>query len=133
MAAPAAAPATGSEHVFEISQIKVYVPITLDMTNLNYDTWRELFETHCLTFGVLSHLDGSSLPSLPPTPHGRNVTASSRCGSLEPSQTLSSTPSSPKTVPHEIFGSLWTISSAITKKHGPFNTIPSFAPSLHVL
>ncbi|CAA7024770.1 unnamed protein product [Microthlaspi erraticum] len=57
------APATRSERVFGISQIKAYVPITLDMTKLNYDTWRELFETHCLTFGVLGHLDGSSLPS----------------------------------------------------------------------
>ncbi|CAA7028400.1 unnamed protein product [Microthlaspi erraticum] len=62
--APAAAvPATGSDRVFGISQIKAYVPIMLDMAKLNYDTWRELFETHCLTFGVLGHLNGSSLPS----------------------------------------------------------------------
>ncbi|XP_020865849.1 uncharacterized protein LOC110224253 [Arabidopsis lyrata subsp. lyrata] len=45
---------------FSISQIKAYVPITLDMTKLNYDTWRELFETHCSSFGVLGHIDGTS-------------------------------------------------------------------------
>ncbi|XP_010463365.1 PREDICTED: uncharacterized protein LOC104744036 [Camelina sativa] len=45
---------------FGISQIKAYIPITLDMTKMNYDVWRELFETHYLTFGVLGHLNGSS-------------------------------------------------------------------------
>ncbi|CAL9219800.1 unnamed protein product [Arabidopsis halleri] len=30
------------------------------MGKLNYDKWRELFETHCLSFGVLGHIDGSS-------------------------------------------------------------------------
>ncbi|CAA7028520.1 unnamed protein product [Microthlaspi erraticum] len=48
---------------FGISQIKAYVPITLDMTKLNYDMWRELFETHCNSFGVLGHIDGSSAPT----------------------------------------------------------------------
>ncbi|XP_010501787.1 PREDICTED: uncharacterized protein LOC104779092 [Camelina sativa] len=33
------------------------------MDKLNYDIWRELFETHCLSFGVSSHLDGTSSPS----------------------------------------------------------------------
>ncbi|XP_019099686.1 PREDICTED: uncharacterized protein LOC109132508 [Camelina sativa] len=45
---------------FGISQIRAYIPIVLDMDKLNYDTWRELFETHCFTFGVSGHLDGSS-------------------------------------------------------------------------
>lgn len=48
---------------FGISQIKAYVPITLDMSKLNYDIWRELFETHCSSFGVSGHIDGSSSPS----------------------------------------------------------------------
>ncbi|EOA15398.1 hypothetical protein CARUB_v10006743mg, partial [Capsella rubella] len=50
---------------FGISQIRAYIPIMLDMEKLNYDTWRELFETHCLTFGVSGHIDGSSSPSSP--------------------------------------------------------------------
>ncbi|CAL9225145.1 unnamed protein product [Arabidopsis halleri] len=45
---------------FSISQIKAYIPITLDMNKLNYQAWRELFETHCTCFGVLGHLDGTS-------------------------------------------------------------------------
>ncbi|XP_010495553.1 PREDICTED: uncharacterized protein LOC104772662 [Camelina sativa] len=35
------------------------------MTKINYDAWRELFETHCFSFGVSGHLDGTSLPMNP--------------------------------------------------------------------
>jgi len=38
-----------------------YIPITLDMNKFNYQAWRELFETHCTNFGVLGHLDGTSV------------------------------------------------------------------------
>ncbi|CAL9217098.1 unnamed protein product, partial [Arabidopsis halleri] len=57
-----AAPTTSSpaDKPFGIAQIKAYIPISLDMGKLNYDKWRELFETHCLSFGVLGHIDGSS-------------------------------------------------------------------------
>lgn len=48
---------------FGISQIRAYIPIVLDLDKMNYDVWREIFETHCLTFGVLDHLDGSSAPT----------------------------------------------------------------------
>ena len=54
---------TSNDKPFGISQIRAYVPIILDMEKLNYDKWRELFETHCLCYGVLCHLDGSSRPS----------------------------------------------------------------------
>jgi len=47
---------TESDKPFGITYIGAYVPLVLDLEELNYDTWRELFETHCLTFGVLSHL-----------------------------------------------------------------------------
>lgn len=49
---------------YGISQIRAYIPIQLDMKKLNYDVCRELFETHCTSFGVLGHLDGSSVPTL---------------------------------------------------------------------
>ncbi|CAA7058166.1 unnamed protein product [Microthlaspi erraticum] len=62
LAAPAAV-AKPSEKPFGISQIKAYIPVILDMTKFNYDLWRELFETHCSTFGVLEHIDGSGNPS----------------------------------------------------------------------
>lgn len=55
---PAADP---SENPFGISQIRAYIPIRLDLDKMNYDVWSELFETHCLTFGVDDHLDGSSV------------------------------------------------------------------------
>lgn len=58
-----AALASANDKPYGISQIKAYIPITLDMSKLNYDKWRELFETHCVSFGVVQHLDGSSLPT----------------------------------------------------------------------
>lgn len=48
---------------FGISQIRAYIPIMLDMEKLNYDTWREFFENHYLTLGVLGHVDGTSSPT----------------------------------------------------------------------
>ncbi|EOA12046.1 hypothetical protein CARUB_v10007973mg, partial [Capsella rubella] len=57
-----AAPTTGtSDKPFTISQIKAYIPIVLDLKKFNYDVWRELFETHCTTFGVLNHIDGTGV------------------------------------------------------------------------
>lgn len=52
-----------TDRSLSLTQIKAHIPITLDMNQMNYDIWRELFETHCLSFTVLSHLDGSSLPT----------------------------------------------------------------------
>ncbi|XP_010436720.1 PREDICTED: uncharacterized protein LOC104720527 [Camelina sativa] len=58
------APAVSSnDKPFDISQIRAYVPIVLDMEKLNYDKWCEIFETHGLCYSVLSHLDGSCRPS----------------------------------------------------------------------
>lgn len=59
-----ASPTENSEKPFTISQIKAYIPIILDMAKFNNDVWRELFETHCTTFGVLEHINGTADPSL---------------------------------------------------------------------
>ncbi|CAA7054361.1 unnamed protein product [Microthlaspi erraticum] len=40
-----------------------YPSLILDLDDHNYDAWRELFMTHCLTFDVLGHLDGTLLPA----------------------------------------------------------------------
>ncbi|XP_010496488.1 PREDICTED: uncharacterized protein LOC104773550 [Camelina sativa] len=58
--APTTPTSTSSDKPFGISQIRAYIPIILDLEKMNYDVWRELFETHCLTFGVLEHLDGTT-------------------------------------------------------------------------
>lgn len=52
-----------AEKAFGVTFIKSYVPIILDMQKLNYDAWRELFETHCLSFSVSGHLDGTCVPT----------------------------------------------------------------------
>lgn len=66
--------ASSIDKPYGISQIKAYIPIILDMTKLNYDKWRELFETHCVSFGVSHHIDGSSSCTLQPKKSGRSVT-----------------------------------------------------------
>ncbi|KAL4576720.1 hypothetical protein LXL04_012818 [Taraxacum kok-saghyz] len=45
-----------SEKPYGITNIKSYVPLILDYDHMNYDSWRELFETHCKGFGVSKHL-----------------------------------------------------------------------------
>ncbi|XP_010490216.1 PREDICTED: uncharacterized protein LOC104767956 [Camelina sativa] len=55
--------ASSNDKPFGISQFWACVPIVLDMEKLNYDKWREHFETHYLCYGVLDHLNGSSRPS----------------------------------------------------------------------
>lgn len=53
---PAAEKIKPSEKPYGITNIKSYVPLVLDLDHMNYDAWRELFETHCKGFGVIKHL-----------------------------------------------------------------------------
>ncbi|GJT02190.1 ribonuclease H-like domain-containing protein [Tanacetum coccineum] len=49
-----APPKPTNEKPFGITNIKTYIPITLDLNELNYDSWSELFMLHCNSFGVLN-------------------------------------------------------------------------------
>lgn len=51
------------ERAYGVTNIKSHIPIILDMDDHNYDVWRDLFLTHCLTFDVLGHVDGSLNPT----------------------------------------------------------------------
>ena len=51
------------ERAFGVTNIKTHIPLVLDLDVFNYDAWRELLLTHCLTFDVLGHLDGTSQPT----------------------------------------------------------------------
>ncbi|KAL9831260.1 hypothetical protein AtNW77_Chr3g0198811 [Arabidopsis thaliana] len=51
------------ERAFGVTNIKAHILLILDLNDHNYDAWRELFQTRCLTFDVLGHLDGTMLPS----------------------------------------------------------------------
>lgn len=59
MAAPVPAPL---DRAFGVTNIKSHIPIILDTDDHNYDAWRELFHIHYLTFDVLGHIDGTTLP-----------------------------------------------------------------------
>ncbi|XP_013709326.1 uncharacterized protein LOC106413025 [Brassica napus] len=50
------------ERAFGVTNIKHHIPLVLDLDVFNYDAWRELFLTHCLTFDLLGHVDGSTVP-----------------------------------------------------------------------
>jgi len=53
---------------FGITNIKSHIPLTLDLDRLNYDSWRELFYTHCEGYDVNDHIDGThDAPATSPT------------------------------------------------------------------
>ncbi|PWA61107.1 hypothetical protein CTI12_AA376330 [Artemisia annua] len=47
------------EKPFGVTNIKSHVPLVLDLDQLNYDAWCELFTSHCHSFGVHGFLDGT--------------------------------------------------------------------------
>lgn len=49
-------PFFSSDKPYDITNIKTYIPFTLDLERMNYDAWRGVFETHCVTFWVNDHL-----------------------------------------------------------------------------
>ena len=51
------------ERTFGVMHIKSHIPLVLDLDVYNYDAWRKLFLTHCLTFDILGHVDGTSQPT----------------------------------------------------------------------
>lgn len=54
---------TPNERCFGVTNIKTHIPLILDLEDHNYDAWRELFQTHCMTFDVSGHIDGTLLPT----------------------------------------------------------------------
>ncbi|XP_071709425.1 uncharacterized protein [Rutidosis leptorrhynchoides] len=48
---------------FGVTNIRTFVPLNIDLDELNYDSWRELFETHYMSFDLIDHLDGTTKPS----------------------------------------------------------------------
>lgn len=53
--------------VFCVSNIKTHVPLILDVDRLNYNSWQELFTTHCEAYVAIDHIDASyvSMGDLP--------------------------------------------------------------------
>lgn len=51
------------ERLYGVTNIKTHIPFVLDSDDGNYDAWRELFMTHCQSFDVAGHLDGTNLPA----------------------------------------------------------------------
>nr|GEU97861.1 hypothetical protein [Tanacetum cinerariifolium] len=52
-------PPVNMEKPFGVTNIKSYVPLVLDLDQLNYNAWCELFTSHCHSFGVHGILDGT--------------------------------------------------------------------------
>lgn len=54
--------------------IKNVVPLVLDLDRVNYDLWIELFETHCIGFGVDDHLELPFMKPISSDPKDKEVT-----------------------------------------------------------
>lgn len=52
---------------YGITNIKTFVPLVLDLTTYNYDTWSDLFTAHCIAYEVLDHIDDMYDVRTPPT------------------------------------------------------------------
>ncbi|XP_023759175.1 uncharacterized protein LOC111907614 [Lactuca sativa] len=52
-----------TENPYGIANIRSSIPIILDLERMNYDSWHELFETHCSGFGVGHHLQPPADPA----------------------------------------------------------------------
>lgn len=55
--------------------IKHVVPLVLDLDQMNYDSWRELFEIHCIGYGVDDHLRPPPAPSTEPADKEKSESA----------------------------------------------------------
>ena len=53
------APTPLPHKVFCVTNIKAFVPLILDQDRMNYDSWRELFVTHCEAYDAIDHIDAS--------------------------------------------------------------------------
>ncbi|XP_071727490.1 uncharacterized protein [Rutidosis leptorrhynchoides] len=42
---------------YSVTNIKSHIPLILNLDHLNYDAWTDLFETHCIGFDVIDHID----------------------------------------------------------------------------
>nr|GEV40859.1 putative zinc finger, CCHC-type [Tanacetum cinerariifolium] len=49
-----------NEKPYGITNIKTYIPLVLDLNELDYYSWSELFTLHCNSFGVLNTIEGTS-------------------------------------------------------------------------
>ncbi|XP_023735032.1 uncharacterized protein LOC111882890 [Lactuca sativa] len=53
---------------YNITNIKTYVPLILDLSTRNYDLWSDLFKAYCIAYGVADHIDDTHDPAnTPPT------------------------------------------------------------------
>ncbi|XP_013626716.1 PREDICTED: uncharacterized protein LOC106332764 [Brassica oleracea var. oleracea] len=54
---------TNLDRAYGVTNIKKHIPLILDIDDHNNDAWKELFLTHCQSFDVSGHLDGTLLPA----------------------------------------------------------------------
>ncbi|XP_071733834.1 uncharacterized protein [Rutidosis leptorrhynchoides] len=60
-----------------VSNIKNFIPLTLEINTSHYSSWAELFKIHCQAFDVLDHIIPSTDDSSSTTPSGTNLQTSS--------------------------------------------------------
>lgn len=48
---------------YSVTNIKAHVPLQLNLDQLNYEIWSEIFSNHCTGFDVADHIDDSYEPT----------------------------------------------------------------------
>ncbi|PWA80084.1 myb-like protein P [Artemisia annua] len=66
-------PLPNNEKPFGVTNIKTHVPLVLDLDQLNYDAWSELFVSHCDSFGLLDHLEGTTTSANATNPDWKKI------------------------------------------------------------
>ena len=44
---------------FTVTNVKAHIPLILDLDRNNYNSWREIFSTHCEAYDALDHIDST--------------------------------------------------------------------------
>ena len=66
-------PPANTEKPFGVTNIKTHVPLVLDIDQLNYDAWCELFVSHLDSFGLMNHIEGTTTNTHATDPKWRKV------------------------------------------------------------
>lgn len=68
MTGEASNPKSPPHKAYNMTNLKTYVPLILDLTTYNYELWSTISKAHCITYDVLNHIDDTyDLPNKTPT------------------------------------------------------------------
>lgn len=76
-------PCGGNTKPYDITNIKAFVPPIFDLNQLNYDSWGELLQTHCIVLVCMAISMEPQNQREIKMKNGPPLNLLSRCGSME--------------------------------------------------